>query len=57
MKMSSRPLVLIILDGWGYSENPQFNAIAQANTPVWDNLWANSPHILLDASALAVGLP
>lgn len=52
-----RPLVLIILDGWGYSENPDFNAIAQANTPVWDNLWEHSPHILLDASALAVGLP
>jgi 2,3-bisphosphoglycerate-independent phosphoglycerate mutase len=52
-----RPLVLIILDGWGYSENPQFNAIAQATTPVWDKLWAISPHILLDASALAVGLP
>ncbi len=54
---SSRPLVLIILDGWGYSENPEFNAIAQANTPVWDKLWEYSPHILLDASALAVGLP
>lgn len=54
---SSRPLVLIILDGWGYSENPDFNAIVQATTPVWDNLWATAPHILLDASALAVGLP
>ncbi|MEY3219372.1 MAG: 2,3-bisphosphoglycerate-independent phosphoglycerate mutase [Pseudomonadota bacterium] len=52
-----RPLALIILDGWGYSENAEFNAIAQANTPIWDDLWAHSPHILLDASALAVGLP
>lgn len=57
MKPSLRPLVLIILDGWGYSENPNFNAIAQATTPVWDKLWAHSPHILLDASGLAVGLP
>jgi len=56
-KNCSRPLVLIILDGWGYSENPQFNAIAQATTPIWDDLWAHSPHILLEASGLAVGLP
>jgi len=52
-----RPLTLLILDGWGYSETVAYNAIAQAHTPVWDALWATAPHTLLDASGLAVGLP
>ena len=30
------PHALIILDGWGYREQPEFNAIEQADTPVWD---------------------
>jgi len=51
------PLVLIILDGWGYSEEPQYNAITQANTPFWHQLWQNSPHTFAVASGLAVGLP
>lgn len=51
------PLVLMILDGWGYNESNKHNAIAQANTPQWDEWWKNSPHILLEASGLPVGLP
>lgn len=51
------PLVLMILDGWGYNENNQHNAIAQAHTPQWDEWWTNCPHILLEASGLPVGLP
>lgn len=51
------PLVLIILDGWGYREDPQYNAIAAAHAPCWHSLWQNYPHTLLDASGLAVGLP
>ncbi len=31
------PLVLMILDGWGYNENDRYNAIAKANTPQWMN--------------------
>ncbi|MDI1351628.1 MAG: 2,3-bisphosphoglycerate-independent phosphoglycerate mutase, partial [bacterium] len=51
------PLVLMILDGWGYSDTEQHNAIAQAQTPQWDDWWQNNPHILLDASGIPVGLP
>ena len=57
MSQSHRPVALIILDGWGYSETPQNNAIYAANTPVWDQLWANYPHTLISASGEGVGLP
>jgi 2,3-bisphosphoglycerate-independent phosphoglycerate mutase len=50
-------MLLIILDGWGYSETPQHNAIAAANKPVWDSLWSNYPHTLIRTSGAAVGLP
>ncbi len=50
-------MILIILDGWGYSENTVYNAIHSAKKPVWDNLWDKYPHILLSASGLDVGLP
>lgn len=49
--------VLIILDGWGYSENPESNAIYHANTPVLDNLMATKPSMLIQTSGMAVGLP
>lgn len=51
------PLVLIILDGWGYREDAAFNAIKTAKTPQWDEWWETCPHILLEASGLGVGLP
>ncbi|STY30442.1 phosphoglycerate mutases [Legionella wadsworthii] len=51
------PLVLMILDGWGYNENNKHNAIAQAHTPQWDEWWEQCPHILLQASGYSVGLP
>lgn len=51
------PLVIMILDGWGYRETAQHNAIANAYTPQWDEWWHTRPHILLEASGLAVGLP
>jgi 2,3-bisphosphoglycerate-independent phosphoglycerate mutase len=54
---AARPMVLLILDGWGYSETPQHNAIAAANKPVWDSLWNNYPHTLIRTSGAAVGLP
>jgi 2,3-bisphosphoglycerate-independent phosphoglycerate mutase len=49
--------VLMILDGWGYREATQNNAIAEANTPQWDEWWRTRPHMLLNASGQAVGLP
>lgn len=54
---AQKQVVLIVLDGWGYREETKDNAIAQANTPVFDALWSTYPHTLLDASGEAVGLP
>lgn len=51
------PLVLVILDGWGYREETDGNAIAAANTPVMDSLWRAYPKTLLQASGKDVGLP
>ena len=47
----------MILDGWGWAPPGPGNAISLARTPVWDALWAKYPHVLLDASGEAVGLP
>jgi len=52
-----RPVLLCILDGWGYRADPADNAIALARTPVWSRLVAAAPHALLETSGLAVGLP
>jgi len=51
------PVVLIILDGWGYREETDGNAVAAAHTPVMDSLWAVYPHTLIRTSGKAVGLP
>ncbi len=56
-KASVRPVVLLILDGWGYREATEDNAIAQAHTPNWDAWWQHHPHTLLQASEASVGLP
>jgi 2,3-bisphosphoglycerate-independent phosphoglycerate mutase len=53
----ARPVALIVLDGWGYRPQTEGNAIALANTPTWDALWARTSRTLLDASGLRVGLP
>lgn len=55
--LKKTPLVLMILDGWGYSEETAHNAIAAAHTPQWDKWWKTCPHALLNASGLPVGLP
>ncbi len=54
---NSPPLVLMILDGWGYRKENTHNAIASAHTPQWDSWWKTRPHILLEASGTPVGLP
>ncbi len=57
MKNQRRPVVLCILDGWGYRAASADNGIALAETPVYDQLLANEPHALLQTSGQAVGLP
>lgn len=52
-----RPVVLCILDGWGFREDTADNAITRAKTPVFRKYWDASPHALLDASEEHVGLP
>ena len=51
------PVVLAILDGWGYRESTEANAIAAANTPVFSSLQHAYPNTLIDTSGKAVGLP
>ncbi len=53
----AKPMTLIILDGWGYSEESDSNAIYHANTPVWDRVWTEYPHTFLSCSGPEVGLP
>lgn len=55
--MSKKPLALIILDGYGYNPNSYGNAVAAANTPYLDNLFATCPHTTIGASGMDVGLP
>ncbi|WP_043200649.1 2,3-bisphosphoglycerate-independent phosphoglycerate mutase [Pseudomonas putida] len=57
MTSTPKPLVLIILDGFGHSEIPEHNAIFAANTPVYDRLRATQPHGLISGSGMDVGLP
>ncbi|MES9856937.1 MAG: 2,3-bisphosphoglycerate-independent phosphoglycerate mutase [Sedimenticola sp.] len=52
-----KPAVLLILDGWGYSEQESSNAIKGASTPVWERLWNKYPHTLIGTSGAEVGLP
>jgi 2,3-bisphosphoglycerate-independent phosphoglycerate mutase len=54
---TDRPLLLMILDGWGYRAASEGNAIAQANLPNFRRLENDYPHTLLQASGEAVGLP
>jgi 2,3-bisphosphoglycerate-independent phosphoglycerate mutase len=51
------PVVLCILDGWGYRHDDAHNAIRAADTPVMDALWHAYPHTLIEASGADVGLP
>jgi 2,3-bisphosphoglycerate-independent phosphoglycerate mutase len=52
-----KPLVLIILDGWGYSAETKGNAIALARKPTYDRLLRDYPNTLIRTSGPAVGLP
>jgi 2,3-bisphosphoglycerate-independent phosphoglycerate mutase len=52
-----RPVVLCVLDGWGYRPDAADNAVTRANTPIFRAAWDKWPHALLDASEEHVGLP
>ena len=52
-----RPVMLVILDGWGWREETADNAVRQAKTPTFDRLWATCPHAFLRTSGEDVGLP
>lgn len=55
--MKYRPVVLVVLDGWGCRDATHGNAIAAARLPHWRKLYEDYPHTTLEASATAVGLP
>jgi 2,3-bisphosphoglycerate-independent phosphoglycerate mutase len=57
MSSNRSPKILIIIDGFGYSDNSAYNAITAADAPCWKNLWQNNPKTLISTSGMAVGLP
>lgn len=57
MPSNPHPVCLVILDGFGYSESPEYNAVSHAETPTWDRLWRECPHTLIKTSGADVGLP
>ncbi|WP_297189204.1 2,3-bisphosphoglycerate-independent phosphoglycerate mutase [uncultured Porticoccus sp.] len=57
MSEQKKPLVLLVLDGYGHSDSNEFNAIQAAKTPVMDHLRSHCPTTLIATSGLAVGLP
>lgn len=57
MTSARKPVVLVILDGWGHSEETRYNAIAHARAPNFKRLWKENPHTLISGSGMDVGLP
>ena len=57
LSVPQSPVVLAILDGWGYRKEKSDNAINIASTPIMDSLWHAYPHTLISASGSDVGLP
>ena len=55
--MSNKPVILIVLDGWGINLNKEGNAVAVAHAPVYNSLVREHPHTELQASGEHVGLP
>ena len=55
--MTARPVMLVVLDGWGWREEAADNAVRMARTPTFDRLWATGPRAFLRTSGLDVGLP
>ena len=57
LSVPQSPVVLAVLDGWGYRKEKSDNAIKSARTPIMDSLWHAYPHTLISASGSDVGLP
>ncbi len=57
MSTVDHPVMLVVLDGWGHSEDTEYNAIHKATTHTWDRLWRDQPHSLIRCSGNDVGLP
>ena len=57
MADAKKPVILLILDGFGHSDTQQYNAISAAKAPVWQKLWRDGPKTLIHTSGMAVGLP
>src|SRR5471032_208371 len=55
--MATRPVMLVILDGFGWREQSADNAVRLAKTPIFTGLWEGSPHAFLRTSGRDVGLP
>ena len=56
-KRRPRPVVLVVVDGFGFREQQHGNGVAMARMPNWKGVWAKTPRALLAASGLPVGLP
>lgn len=57
MSANKAPTVLVIIDGFGYREENQYNAVAAAKAPFFQSLWNNNPKTLIHTSGMFVGLP
>ena len=59
MASNTSQVVLFILDGCGHSDKKQFNAVADAKVPIWDDLWSKTSleKCLIETSGESVGLP
>src|SRR5271166_4368344 len=57
MSSVPKPVMLVILDGWGWREQREDNAVRLGHTPTFDRLWSGCPHAFLKASGRDVGLP
>jgi 2,3-bisphosphoglycerate-independent phosphoglycerate mutase len=57
MRKRPKPIVLTVLDGWGYRAETKGNAVALARKPAYDELIRKFPNTLINTSGLAVGLP
>src|SRR5271163_4734943 len=55
--MPAKPVMLVILDGFGWNDRREDNAVALAKTPNFDRLWSSVPHAFLGTSGKVVGLP
>jgi 2,3-bisphosphoglycerate-independent phosphoglycerate mutase len=56
-RQKRRPVMLVVLDGWGWRDEVADNAVRQAKTPTFDRLWDTGPHAFLRTSGRDVGLP